>query len=188
MHPALTSRLQSCGLSFLAAYVDTLGFIALFGLFTAHVTGNFILIGAAMADSSQMSILLKFLAFPAFIAGVAAARLLIAAIQRRQGRAAQSRTVGRIEEGEIAAFARRRRPRGIGPDHLGRRRFAELAEVLADQPDRAGLIVEEGGVRGAARQRLDAERAGAGEGVEHARLDQRRGAVFAPACVHQDVE
>lgn len=87
MHPALTSRLQSCGLSFLAAYVDTLGFIALFGLFTAHVTGNFILIGAAMADSSQISILLKFLAFPAFIAGVAAARLLIAAIQRRQGRA-----------------------------------------------------------------------------------------------------
>ncbi|AKN67752.1 DUF1275 domain-containing protein [Herbaspirillum seropedicae] len=84
---AQRNRLQSSTLAFLAAYVDTLGFIALFGLFTAHVTGNFILIGAALADSSQMSILLKFLAFPAFILGVAAARLFIAAIQRRQGRA-----------------------------------------------------------------------------------------------------
>lgn len=87
MNAAQRNRLQSSGLAFLAAYVDTLGFIALFGLFTAHVTGNFILIGAALADSSQMSILLKFLAFPAFILGVAVARLLIAAIQRRQGRA-----------------------------------------------------------------------------------------------------
>ena len=67
MNAAQRNRLQSSGLAFLAAYVDTLGFIALFGLFTAHVTGNFILIGAALADTSQMSILLKFLAFPAFL-------------------------------------------------------------------------------------------------------------------------
>ncbi|MBG7620147.1 DUF1275 domain-containing protein [Herbaspirillum sp. AP02] len=87
MNAAQRNRLQSSGLAFLAAYVDTLGFIALFGLFTAHVTGNFILIGSALADTSQMSILLKFLAFPAFIIGVAAGRLLIAAIQRRNGRA-----------------------------------------------------------------------------------------------------
>src|SRR5450830_1170931 len=40
---------QATGLAFLAGYVDTLGFVALFGLFTAHVTGNFILIGAALA-------------------------------------------------------------------------------------------------------------------------------------------
>src|SRR5450830_964814 len=76
---------QATGLAFLAGYVDTLGFVALFGLFTAHVTGNFILIGAALADASQMSILLKFLAFPAFIAGVAVARLFIVAIERRGG-------------------------------------------------------------------------------------------------------
>src|SRR5450830_1841351 len=70
-------------LSFLVGYVDTLGFIALFGLFTAHVTGNFILIGAALADPSKSSLLLKYLAFPAFIAGVAMGRLLIAASVRR---------------------------------------------------------------------------------------------------------
>ncbi|OWY28559.1 YoaK family protein [Herbaspirillum robiniae] len=87
MNAAQRNRLQSSSLAFLAGYVDTLGFIALFGLFTAHVTGNFILIGAALADSSQMSILLKFLAFPAFVIGVAGARLYIAAIQRRNGAA-----------------------------------------------------------------------------------------------------
>jgi len=76
-------RLQGTGLAFLAGYVDTLGFLALFGLFTAHVTGNFILIGAALADSAHSSVLLKLLAFPAFIAGVVLARLLTAAYESR---------------------------------------------------------------------------------------------------------
>ncbi len=75
---------QGMALGFFAGYVDTLGFLALFGLFTAHVTGNFILIGAALADPSRSSILLKFLAFPAFIAGVAAARMLVVLVERRQ--------------------------------------------------------------------------------------------------------
>ena len=79
------NRLQGASLALLAGYVDTLGFIALFGLFTAHVTGNFILIGAALADPSHIPILLKFLAFPAFIAGVAAASLLIAGVERQKG-------------------------------------------------------------------------------------------------------
>ena len=37
-------KIQNSSLGFLAGYVDTLGFVALFGLFTAHVTGNFVLI------------------------------------------------------------------------------------------------------------------------------------------------
>jgi uncharacterized membrane protein YoaK (UPF0700 family) len=77
MNKQQRDRFQSISLSFLAGYVDTLGFVALFGLFTAHVTGNFILIGAALANASFASILSKFLAFPAFIAGVAATRLLV---------------------------------------------------------------------------------------------------------------
>lgn len=85
MNVAQRNRFQSVNLAFLAGYVDTLGFIALFGLFTAHVTGNFIMIGTTLADASTKSILLKFLAFPAFIIGVAGARLFIVAIQRRQG-------------------------------------------------------------------------------------------------------
>ena len=78
-------RMQGPALAFLAGYVDTLGFLALFGLFTAHVTGNFILIGAALADPSHSSILLKFLAFPAFIGGVAAARVLAVVVEQRGG-------------------------------------------------------------------------------------------------------
>ncbi len=76
-------RLQGVGMGFLAGYVDTLGFIALFGLFTAHVTGNFVLIAVSAADPAQTPSLLKLLAFPAFILGVAAARLLVAGCERR---------------------------------------------------------------------------------------------------------
>jgi uncharacterized membrane protein YoaK (UPF0700 family) len=67
--------LTSSALGFTAGYVDTVGFVALFGLFTAHVTGNFVLIGSELAHPIH-GVLIKFLAFPAFIAGVAAARLL----------------------------------------------------------------------------------------------------------------
>lgn len=81
----MRTRMTAMGLGFLGGYVDTLGFVALFGLFTAHVTGNFVLIAVALADASQASILLKFLAFPAFVGGVAMARLLIAAAQRSNG-------------------------------------------------------------------------------------------------------
>ncbi|MCE3603821.1 DUF1275 domain-containing protein [Massilia sp. P8910] len=84
MTPDQRNRLRSIDMGFLAGYVDTLGFVALFGLFTAHVTGNFVLIGVALADATKASILLKFLAFPAFIAGIAMARLLILAAERRQ--------------------------------------------------------------------------------------------------------
>lgn len=76
-------RLQGSSMGFLAGYVDTFGFIALFGLFTAHVTGNFVLIAVSLADPTQTPSLLKLLAFPAFILGVAAARLLVAGCERR---------------------------------------------------------------------------------------------------------
>ena len=68
------------GLSFVAGYVDTVGFIALFGLFTAHVTGNFVLIGSELARSSS-NVLLKLLVFPAFIVAVAFARILEGLVQ-----------------------------------------------------------------------------------------------------------
>src|SRR5205823_1731406 len=64
-------------------YVDTFGFTALFGLFTAHVTGNFVLIAVSLADPGQTPSLLKLLAFPAFILGVAIARVLVAGCERR---------------------------------------------------------------------------------------------------------
>lgn len=83
MNSSQLQRLQGIGMGFLAGFVDTLGFIALFGLFTAHVTGNFILIAVSLAVPEQTPSLLKLLAFPAFIAGVAVARLLVASCERR---------------------------------------------------------------------------------------------------------
>jgi len=61
-------------LSFVAAFVDTACFIGLFGLFTAHVTGNFVLIGAALV-SGDAAILGKLLALPVFVVAVAATAL-----------------------------------------------------------------------------------------------------------------
>jgi uncharacterized membrane protein YoaK (UPF0700 family) len=57
-----------------AGFVDTCGFVALFGLFTAHVTGNFVLIGATLA-SSRPGIVAKLLAFPEFVVVVATVQL-----------------------------------------------------------------------------------------------------------------
>lgn len=58
------------GLGFVAGFVDTFGFVALFLLFTAHVTGNFVLIGAALVKSGP-GILAKLLALPVFMVAVA---------------------------------------------------------------------------------------------------------------------
>jgi uncharacterized membrane protein YoaK (UPF0700 family) len=52
-------------LSFTAGYVDTAGFLALGGLFTAHVTGNFVTLGAALAHGTS-GIIAKLLALPVF--------------------------------------------------------------------------------------------------------------------------
>lgn len=69
-------------LAAVAGFVDTLSFVALFGLFTAHVTGNFVLIGAGVAGFGQ-GILLKLSVFPAFVCGVVASSLIARALSAR---------------------------------------------------------------------------------------------------------
>jgi len=76
--------LASLALGFIGGYVDTVGFVALFGLFTAHVTGNFVLIGAELSRSSANSVLLKLLVFPTFVAAVALARMVALRCERTQ--------------------------------------------------------------------------------------------------------
>lgn len=53
-------------LSFNAGYVDTASFLALYGLFAAHVTGNFVTLGAALVSDSQTGTWAKLAALPMF--------------------------------------------------------------------------------------------------------------------------
>lgn len=71
MKLANLKRHRASLLALAAAYVDTLGFIALFGLFTAHVTGNFVLIGAELVRQHDQ-VLTKLLALPVFLLSVLA--------------------------------------------------------------------------------------------------------------------
>ena len=81
---------QGISLAFLGGYVDTLGFIALFGLFTAHVTGNFVLIGRALVEPAH-EIIPKLLVFPVFILFVAISRMLILHWERSNSPALRNR-------------------------------------------------------------------------------------------------
>jgi uncharacterized membrane protein YoaK (UPF0700 family) len=62
-------------LSLNAGFVDTAGFLALQGLFTAHVTGNFVTLGASLALGTSGAVA-KLLALPVFCAVVIATGLL----------------------------------------------------------------------------------------------------------------
>lgn len=68
-------------LSFNAGYIDTAGFLALSGLFTAHVTGNFVTFGAAMAQGSS-GVLAKLLVLPVFCAVIIITRIIAQPLAR----------------------------------------------------------------------------------------------------------
>ncbi len=69
MKPAVPSLL-----SFNGGYVDTAGYLALQGLFTSHVTGNFVTLGAALVLGTS-GILPKLLALPVFCVVIMLTRL-----------------------------------------------------------------------------------------------------------------
>ncbi|MGG5817595.1 YoaK family protein [Falsiroseomonas sp. HW251] len=75
--PPRLDALPGAMLSFAAGFVDVVGFVALQGLFTAHVTGNFVLIGAEAAGLSAGGVVGKLLALPVFAAAVACTRLML---------------------------------------------------------------------------------------------------------------
>lgn len=69
-------------LSFNGGYVDAAGFLALAGLFTAHVTGNFVTLGASLVLGTSGAIG-KLLALPVFCVVVMLTRLIGSMLQKR---------------------------------------------------------------------------------------------------------
>ena len=70
-------------LSFNGGFVDTAGFVGLQGLFTAHVTGNFVTLGATLISGTH-GVLAKVLALPEFVFVVALVHALGLASAARQ--------------------------------------------------------------------------------------------------------
>jgi uncharacterized membrane protein YoaK (UPF0700 family) len=68
-------------LSLNAGFVDTAGFLALQGLFTAHVTGNFVTLGASLVFGTSGAVA-KLLALPVFCLVVILTRLVSSGLLR----------------------------------------------------------------------------------------------------------
>jgi uncharacterized membrane protein YoaK (UPF0700 family) len=88
-------------LSFNAGFVDTTGFLGLQGLFTAHVTGNFVTLGAALVFGTQ-GIIAKLIALPEFLIVIVLVRLIGTALTTR--RLPTSRLVLAAEVAFLLAF------------------------------------------------------------------------------------
>lgn len=69
-------------LAAVAGWVDALGFFALAGVFTAHLTGNLVLISEEILRGDRQ-LVSKLLVFPAFAVGVVVSGLLHAALTAR---------------------------------------------------------------------------------------------------------
>lgn len=90
MNPSTTTPAQapvpfplSGLLGFNAGYVDTAGFLALSGLFTAHVTGNFVTLGASLIQGTSGAAA-KLSALPVFCLFVVLTRMVSNAILAKQ--------------------------------------------------------------------------------------------------------
>ncbi len=77
---------SSALLAFTAGAVDSIGFVGLDGFFPSHITGNLVLLGAALSGEQQGAYIAKLLAIPVFMLAVAATTL----VQARLGGAGRS--------------------------------------------------------------------------------------------------
>lgn len=71
-------------LSWVAGFVDTSAFIILFGIFTAHVTGNIALAGSSFVSSDTETTITRLLMLPTFMVAVALTSLLARYARSRQ--------------------------------------------------------------------------------------------------------
>jgi uncharacterized membrane protein YoaK (UPF0700 family) len=75
LKPVAPALAMTMSLAFIAGIVDVVGFVALFGLFTSHFTGNFVVIGQEIVDHS-MRLIAELIALPMFVLFAALTRLL----------------------------------------------------------------------------------------------------------------
>jgi uncharacterized membrane protein YoaK (UPF0700 family) len=71
-------------LSWVAGFVDTSAFIILFGIFTAHVTGNIALAGSSFVGNDEETTITRLLMLPTFMLTVALTSLLARYARRRK--------------------------------------------------------------------------------------------------------
>lgn len=72
----LSDQVAGFLLSWVAGFVDTSAFIILFGIFTAHVTGNIALAGSSFVSSDHETTITRLLMLPIFMLSVALTSLL----------------------------------------------------------------------------------------------------------------
>ena len=68
----------------LAGYCDTVTFVHMKGVFSAHVTGNFVLFAAALVRGVRPEDYLKLVTFPVFVLAVAAGTAMLVLAGRRK--------------------------------------------------------------------------------------------------------
>ena len=71
-------------LSWVAGFVDTSAFIILFGIFTAHVTGNIALAGSSFVSADEETTITRLLMLPTFMLVVALTSLLARYARHKQ--------------------------------------------------------------------------------------------------------
>jgi uncharacterized membrane protein YoaK (UPF0700 family) len=78
---SLGARLLPTVLSIIAGSADAIGFLGLGGLFTAHVTGNLVILAAHLVSGSGAPVA-PMLSVPVFVAALGLTRLLAGALER----------------------------------------------------------------------------------------------------------
>src|ERR1700736_4028328 len=78
---SLGIKLLPTVLSVIAGSVDAIGFLGLGGLFTAHVTGNLVILAAHLVSGGDAPVA-PMLSVPVFMAALGLARVLVGGLER----------------------------------------------------------------------------------------------------------
>lgn len=102
--PARTDvRRASLVLAAVAGWTDGVGFLLLFGLFTAHMSGNSTRLGVSMGDGDWSDVITRLFPIPLFVVGITIGALALEAIHRRRERSGVALMLG-VEAALLLVF------------------------------------------------------------------------------------